>query len=238
MTVQVWQTPSHSEARDLVWWGFRRLVSQGRLARVTAHLVAHVQAIGWLETHYGTAWKEPGVGSANWGAIQHRCPPCSGTRVAGKPWARQECFSYQDSSPKSDGTSKRYSVCFRRWPTMEDGVLGLIDQVVLRRPEALAAALAGKTADFSAALHSSRYYEGFGATVQERIQHHYDAVTGSLRLANASIAGTPLPTEAELLIRETIERVGRAYISPTDLLELSRDEMRAEIDRTYLESES
>jgi hypothetical protein len=237
MTISVWQTPSHIEARDLVYWGCNRMLSRGKLTRVTEALVAHVQAIGWLETGYASKWKEPGVGSCNWGAVQHKCPPCRDTRVAGKPWERQECFSYADTTPQADGSSKRYSVCFRRWPSMEDGVLGLIDQVVVRRPAVLAAALAGKTAEFSAALHATRYYEGYGATVQERIKHHYDAVCGSMRLANAAIAGRPPPTSEELEIQATVELVGRAFIAPLDLLDLARDDMRTERDRTYLESD-
>lgn len=228
----VWGTPAHAEARALVHRGCIRMQEQGALPSVNAELVAHVQAVGWLETHYGSAWKEPGVGSANWGAIQHRCPPCQGTRIVGQPWDGQECFSYVDSTPQGDGSSKRYSVCFRRYGTMEDGVRALIDQVVVRRPSALKAALAGETAEFSTALYASRYYQGWGATAEERIRHHYDAVVGSMKLANA---GSPLTAAEELELQSAIERVGRAFLQPLYLLDLARDDMRIERDRAYLE---
>lgn len=233
--LELWQAPTHAEARELVWWACREWASRGKLETVTALLVERVQAIAWLEAHYGAAWKTPGDGSANWGAIQHKAPVCAASRHAGDPWLDSPCFSYTDSSPRSDGTSKPYSVCFRRWPSHQEGALALVEQVVIRRPTVLQAALKGTVRDFSAALYGSRYYEGWGKTVDERIQHHADAAQGSIRLANAAIANTELPFEERTRIQALIERTGRAFITADTLIEMARADMTRERDELLKE---
>lgn len=224
-----WQALSHAEARRLVWEACKTWVDRGKLPSLSGSLIELVQAVSWLETHYGAAWREPGNGSCNVGAIQCHCPPCTSARVAGMPWLDATCFTYVDTKPLSDGSSKPYSVCFRRWPDYRAGYLALVEHVLVRRPAVYRAAIAGKAREFSAALHASRYYEGFGKTVEERISHHEQAVVGSMKLANAAIIGQPAPADPDY--DAVVQRLSRAQLQVSDLLDLARASMRAEGDR-------
>jgi hypothetical protein len=138
------------------------------------------QAVGFLETGYAATWKPPGVGSWNFGAIQ-------GTGPAG--W-----FVYTDTHPKADGSSKPYTITFRKYPTAISGVNDLVRVVYLiqKRQPVLVAATNGDTLAFSTALHATGYYEGFGKTVAERIGHHHAAVLNACRL-QALALGEPMP---------------------------------------------
>jgi hypothetical protein len=187
-----WTQPSHAEARELIRRAFR-----AQLGREPTVLEAELAAaVGWLETHYGAAWKDPGQGSCNWGAIQHKYPVCKTARRPGQSWApEQVCFAYVDTKPQSDGSSTPYAVCFRRETDHAQGAWQLVRQVYMLRGSVLGAAIRGDVLGFSAALHATRYYEGWGATVEERIRHHHEAVLGSIRIARAGIAGRPCTDE-------------------------------------------
>lgn len=161
---------THKQAFDLVSASVKQI-----LGDQPQSVAVFCCAIGCLESAYGSAWKAPGTGSHNWGAIQHRAPPCSPSiePQPGKPG----CFCYRDSTPQSDGTSKSYAVCFRAYASDIEGVDALVKTVYSsRRKSVLAAAQAGDIWAFSAALYDTVYYQGFGKTREVRISHHADAV--------------------------------------------------------------
>ncbi len=156
-------------------------------------VVLAVQAVGDLETRYGTAWRGTGIGSRNWGAVQKGRPPCDAANS----------FLYEDSSPNPDGTSTRYSVCFRKYPNDAEGARGLIRETYIRRPSVLAAAQRSSLADVSTELWRAKYYEGWGKTVAERIGHHYDRLL-SCATDIAHACGDE-PPERESLLHELWE---------------------------------
>jgi hypothetical protein len=121
-----------------------------------------VQAVALIESSYGQGWKPPGNGSNNTGAVQ--CPGCG-----------DNCFEYVDSHPNPDGSSTKYRVCFKRYASLVDG---LRDQIMyeFRLPETLDACMEGNLYGVSFGMHKSGYYEGFGATKEERIMNHYNAM--------------------------------------------------------------
>jgi hypothetical protein len=177
-------TVSQEEARVYVTSAFSQ--QMGRPG--TRPELQCLQAIGDLETNFGTSWHPPGVGSFNMGAIQQ----------GGWPG---EVFSYTDTHPLPDGTSKKYTINFRKYPSATDGFLDLCRVVYSAndmRKQALAAATRGDLLGFSTALHQYPcYYEGFGSTDQDRIAHHCNAVLGSIKRQCAAL-GEELPTAEPL----------------------------------------
>jgi len=153
-------------------------------------VVLAIHGIGWLETHYGFAWKGAGKGSRNWGADQAGLPPC--------PLATS--FEYVDTHPNPDGTSTTYRICFRRYADDRAGCFGLIKQEFLRRPTVLAAARRGDLYGVSRALYETRYYEGHGKTPADRIANHYKLLFSSVKAAANANGDDPVhewmpPTE-------------------------------------------
>jgi hypothetical protein len=182
---------THAEAFGLVSSAIQRVLGPNQPRSV----IVFCQAVGCLESSYGSGWKDPGKGSHNWGAIQHKSPPChpSLTAVPGKCG----CFTYQDSSPQADGTSKTYAVCFRTWVDDEEGVEALVHTVYSARREiVLEAAKAGNVWAFSAAMYDTGYYQGFGATRDVRISHHADSVRRIVSAIEKTLDGdSPAPVE-------------------------------------------
>lgn len=145
------------------------------------------QAIARLETFYGKAWKGTGIGSHNWGAVQSGRPQ-DGVCPGG--------FLYTDTRPNSDGTSTPYSVCFKSYDTDALGCAGFLSvlltghigqyvDTVIRSGSAFAVATA---------MHSGGYFEGYGATVQERINHYASAIAHNAAAIGASIGEGSLVT--------------------------------------------
>lgn len=171
---------SDLDCRKILEEAFRRQFGrEGKRAELQC-----LQAVAWLETSYASGWKPPGAGSWNFGACQ-----------AGSSW-RGATFIYTDTHPLPDGTSQPYSVRFRAYPSAVDGAADLVKIVYvnMKRESALVAAGKGDTAGFSAALHATGYYEGFGATVGQRIGHHHDAVVKAIR-RQCKALGEPLPKD-------------------------------------------
>ncbi len=174
---------SEQEARTYVSLAF----SQGVGRPGTRPELQCLQAIGDLETGYGSSWHGAGAGSFNMGAIQ-------------KGGWSGEVFSYTDTHPNADGSSTPYTISFRKYKSATDGFLDLCKVVYLVfavRRKALECAGRGDVLGFSTALHTPPvYYEGFGATDQERIAHHHSAVVSSIRRQAAAL-GEDMP-EAQL----------------------------------------
>jgi hypothetical protein len=173
---------SHKDARIVVAAAFR--VRMGREG--TRPELQCAGGVGFLETGYAQNWKSPGVGSFNWGAIQ-------GSGPAG-------AFQYTDTHPNADGTSTPYAISFRKYRSLEEGAEDLIRIVYQsngRDRLVLPAATKGDTLAFSTAMHTTRYYEGFGRTVQERIANHHRALVSAITAAARAI-GEPMPDGSEL----------------------------------------
>jgi len=171
---------SYAEARAYVSQAF--IEEEGRPGARSE--LQCLQGIGDLETGFGSTWTGPGIGSFNMGAIQ-------------KGGWTGAVFSYTDTHPNPDGTSTPYTIDFRKYASATDGFKDLAkvvyDAFEIRR-EALACASRGDILGFSTALHTPPvYYEGFGATDQERIAHHYNAVLASIQRQCAAL-GEPMPT--------------------------------------------
>lgn len=169
---------THKDARILVREGFRR-----QFARDPNRPEAQcAQAVAWLETGYGSGWHGPGVDSNNMGAIQ----------AAG--W-HQRTFTYTDTHPNSDGTSTPYKIAFRAYDSAQDGMQDLVRvvyQIHGRAQHVLAPARKGDTLGFSAGLHATAYYEGFGKTVADRIANHHKAVIRAITLQALALR-EPMP---------------------------------------------
>jgi len=131
----------------------------------------YAQAVAMLESSYGMGWKGAGVGSNNWGAIQSGHPPCGGN-----------AFLYTDTHPNADGTSTPYSICFRRYASPEAGAADVLRVLYTnKRSVVLDAAQEGNLFNAAKAQHDTGYYEGFGATVQERVQHYADVLERNVK---------------------------------------------------------
>lgn len=195
-------TITHAEARALINEGYRRVFGE----EPPRHVAQLVQAVGWLETCYASAWsvKIPGAAdSNNWGAI-----------TAGREWDG-ETFEHRDSKPVSSeklaqwqahwaGKAKRpeggepdkrgnvwYSTKFRRYPSLQDGATDLVRIVYLKRDSVHKAGLAGDALAFSTAMYNTVYYTGFGRTPEERIKNHYRVLCSGISRMCKSIGEPP-----------------------------------------------
>ena len=170
---------SHKEARAIICEAYRlRFGVEPSLTQAQL-----LQAVGFLETSYSSGWSKtvPGAaGSHNWGAI-----------TAGSGWSGAT-FDHKDSRPDAKGNNVWYVTKFRSYPTLIAGAADLARVVYQERPTVLAAATDGDVRGFSAAMYATKYYLGFGATVAERIDHHYKAVVGACKKMVLEI-GEPMP---------------------------------------------
>ena len=164
---------THHEARALAQNALGVVYHQA--PSLTSPVVACLAGVASLETSYGDGWKGAGRGSNNMGAIQ-----CGGGWTGGR-------FSYTDTHPNTDGTSTPYRVDFRAYPTPLEGWVDLVRTVYVNRGRAkvLAAAQAGDVLGVSRALHDTGYYEGYGKTVEDRVQNHYRALSRAIAAADA-----------------------------------------------------
>lgn len=174
---------SHQDARAWAIAG-----TEAALGREPTLLeVQFVQAVAWLESNYGAGWKGAGVGSWNMGAVQAKPlnPPCA-------PGKKIECdpatsFVNADSRPNADGTSTPYECCYRKYPTPEAGMQHVADILYNRmkiQPTSIEAV--------STQMYDKHYYEGFGATREERIAKHVDRLNAGLEKITAAL-DEPMP---------------------------------------------
>lgn len=139
--------------------------------------VLFVQAIALLESGYGAGWKGDGVGSWNMGAVQAGSPPCDPATS----------FLYADSHPNDDGSSTQYQWCYRKYPTPEAGmqaVANILYNQMHVDPTSIEAV--------STQMYDKHYYEGFGATREERIATHVKALTRGLERITTAL-DEPMP---------------------------------------------
>jgi len=155
----------------------------------TDTVVQAIAAIARHETGFGeykpfarpATSSEPAWASHNWGAMQcgkvadkdGRCPP--------------GCFPAKDSSPVTGA----YLGCFQVHPDADTGARALVKLVTVSRPGIAAALPSGDAQKIAAAMHEARYFEGFGATVEIRIEGYARALLRNAEI-NARQAGVPL----------------------------------------------
>lgn len=159
---------SAQDSRALIELGFSQLFSR----QPTRTERQGVQAVASIETGDGANWHGPGVGSFNMGAVQ-----------AGAGWAGEK-FSYADTHPQPDGSAKTYAASFRKYASPADGFRDLVQVLYLdhtRVVRVLPFATRGDWLGFSTGLHQAPcYYEGHGASDEERIANHCAAVLGAV----------------------------------------------------------
>ena len=166
----------HKQARQDATEGFyRKFLRMPLLPEVQL-----LQAVGALETGYGTGWKGEGVDSNNMGAI-----------TAGAQWSGG-FFIYHDTYPDEQGINHSYTTKFRAYRTRVEGWIDLVDIMYQDRPSVLAAASAGDSYGVSSALYQTKYFLGFGKNAQERIANHHAALQRNL-IAQCRALGEPLP---------------------------------------------
>lgn len=163
---------THQQARQWAIDGFSEAFGRSPSLRE----VQFVQAVALLESTYGAGWKNDGVGSNNMGAVQAGLPPCDANE-----------FLYSDSHPQSDGSSKRYEVCFKRYASPQAGmadVARILYKQMKIRPTSIH--------DVSQQMYEAHYYEGFGATKAARIAGHEKRLAEGLTEITTAL-GEPMP---------------------------------------------
>lgn len=163
---------THAEARDWAFEGTKEALGR----EPTLAEVQFVQAVAFLESRYGQGWKNDCVGSFNMGAVQAHMPPCG-----------DDSCLYTDSHPNDDGTSTKYEVCFKRYTDAVSGmrdVARILYKQMKIRPDSIESV--------STQLYDHHYYQGFGATRDERIAGHVKALTSALNSITTSL-NEPMP---------------------------------------------
>ena len=164
---------THTQARQWAHDGFVSIFNR----EPTLLEVQFVQAVAWLESNYGAGWKGAGIGSWNMGAVQSGHAPCNPATS----------FEYTDSHPNPDGTSTKYTICFRKYPGPVEGmadVARILYKQMKIDPSSIAAV--------SSQMYDKHYYEGFGATREVRIAGHVKRLTQGLQAITTSLS-EPMP---------------------------------------------
>ena len=147
-------------------------------------VVQGIAAVAHHETGFGTYFpfaKKDGFVSHNWGAQQ-----CSTIAKAGQCPAG--CFPATDTSPTATGASIPYLACFQVNATEQAGALSLTRLLTVQRPGIAAALPSGDAQVIAQAMRDARYYEGFGATQEERVKNYAVALERNAKI-NAKQAG-------------------------------------------------
>lgn len=138
----------------------------------------------WAKKNPDKALQGNMKGSGNLGAMQ--CASCSES----KP--HYTCVQYSDTKPKSDGTSTAYSVCFMYFRDAEGRPAG--DWAALEYMRTLKRRLVdltplknGNAYAYAEALRKGKYYEGFGATQEERIKGYAKGMASHLPAVAAAV---------------------------------------------------
>lgn len=124
-------------------------------------------AISRHETGFSTY--KPFGGHNNYGAVQCCKPNANGECPAGS-------FLHKDSYPTDKGTSVSYAICFKSYPDPVTGAADFVRNITTRRPRTMAALATGDAWQIAAAMYDERYYQGFGATREKRIEGYQKAI--------------------------------------------------------------
>lgn len=135
------------------------------LGRPTLAARQAAQAISRHETVYATTWTGPLASSHNWGAVQ-----CAAPKTAR---CGNDCAGGGDRRP--DGST--YRACFRVYPSDIDGARDFLRVLLVRRPSVARVIGSGRADVIARAMHATRYYEGIGHTVEERVAGYARAIS-------------------------------------------------------------
>jgi hypothetical protein len=132
------------------------------------------------ESKFSYGWTGAGVGSFNEGAIQ-----CGG-------WKGKR-FVYVDTHPNPDGTSTKYSACFRAYVTEQDGWNDLSRVMYAGRRDVVRLAASRENwLAVSETMRSTGYYEGFGKTLADRVANHARAMAKGINRALKVYGDVPI----------------------------------------------
>lgn len=199
-----------------------------------------VVGVGALESGWGQQWGKPHapdmVTSKNWGAVQcteharlyrligvGKMPDLSASPV---PSAVAGCCAMcVDSRPTSDGKSEWYVAPYKCYPSHEEGCRSIIR--LLERMGVLQEAREKRIVyAVSAKMYDKRYYQGFGATREERIAGHVKRL--ALHCSKLALALDPNPGRLEGLSASStpavaapaVERNPAPYVVQPPVIEL------------------
>lgn len=161
----------------------------------TEAVVQGVGAVAEFETGFGrykpfsrpATSSEPAWHSYNYGAQQCGKPPVRGV-------CPDHCFLAGDTSPTSSGTSIAYQACFQVHDDDHAGALSLMTLLTVSRPGIAEALTTGDVQQVAEAMYENHYFEGFGATKEERVNHYADALFARAQ-TNATKAHVELAVE-------------------------------------------
>lgn len=114
---------------------------------------------------------EPEWFAWNFGAMQCGARPDGGACPEG-------CFPAGDTSPVTGA----YLACFQAHATPEAGAAAFVRLVAVSRPGIAAALETGNARAIAEAMYEAKYYEGHGATVEDRIAGYAVALERNARI--------------------------------------------------------
>lgn len=169
-----------TEARAILEEAFASRGQTPTLAELQA-----AQAVARFEGGYGGGWKDDGIGSHNWGAIQcgHTAPCEPG------------CFEYGDSHADGSG----YRGCFRIYDSDVAGAAALLHELY-RRADVPEAMVAGDATRVAEAMRATGYFEAPASSYAAAVEAHAGAIAEALGephlvvRGGGRVGGQPLPT--------------------------------------------
>lgn len=167
---------SHAQAREWAAAGTASVLGD----KATLAHVQFVQAIALGESGYGQGWGEAGDGSFNMGAVQAGHPPCN----------PNTSFQYQDSHPNPDGTSTKYTICFKRYDSPVEGMAD-VARIIYKQDGCVPTSIRA----VAECMYAHHYYEGFGKTKEDRINGEIKALTKNLTAITSKLGEAMPPAD-------------------------------------------
>lgn len=155
---------AHATARQLAAEAFEDVVH----AKPTTNELRMLLAVSLHETTFGKGWHGDGAGSNNMGSI-HAGPGYTGNTFGGI-----------DSAPTATGGTTFYPQAFRAYDSPLEGWQDLVRVLYLQSPATRIAAATGDPRAMAKAMRRARYYEGQGATEDQRIGSYEQALVNAL----------------------------------------------------------
>lgn len=125
-------------------------------------------AVALHETTFGAGWRGAGAGSFNMGAIH-----------ATSAW-HGDTFDASDTKPTDTGGTIAYGQAFRKYPNAVEGWKDLVRELYLNRSSVRRAAATGSALSVARAMYDTSYYQGQGATRDQRIRGYAQALADML----------------------------------------------------------
>jgi hypothetical protein len=166
VTIKAYRTTAqaHATARQLAIDAFEDVVHESP----TVNELRMLMAVSLHETTFGAGWRGNGVGSNNMGALQ-----------AGASWTG-DTFGATDTHPTESGAAIPYAAQFRAYSSPLEGWKDLVRVLYLQSPATRIAAASGDPRAVARAMRKARYYQGQGATEEQRIGAYEQALVNAL----------------------------------------------------------